>query len=47
LRLVEQLICINVANRTGIWRTSRVPFRTLPLAQIGTQRGFEFAQPPE
>src|ERR1019366_7667287 len=48
LRLVEQLICTNVANRTGIWRTIKGAVSHLAARrQIGTQRGFEFAQAPE
>src|SRR5450759_5258178 len=40
LRLVDQLICINVANRTGIWRTIKGAVSHLAARrQIGTQRG--------
>ena len=48
LRLVEQLAWIDVANRTGIWRTIKGGvFDFSACRQIGAQRGLEFAQAPE
>jgi hypothetical protein len=48
LRLVEQLIGDDIANRTGVWRTieSDVPYLSA-RRQIGAQCGFEFAQASE
>ena len=48
LRLVEQLIRIDVANRTGVRRTIKGGISHLSARrQIGAQRSLEFAQPPE
>ena len=48
LRLAEQLIYVDVADRTGVWRAIKVEVPYLSARrQIGAQRRFEFAQASE
>ena len=48
LRLFEQSIDLDVADRTGAWRTIEGGIPDLAARrQIATQRGLEFAQTPE